>query len=61
MPPLLIHKLPNFGLWATAVEAIKSYPNFWEGKGKGIYLFPKFYMEFSVDNQKLKDPEESGS
>jgi hypothetical protein len=48
--------LPIFGLWATAVGTIKNYPNFWEGKGKGIYLFPKFYTEFSTDNQKQKRP-----
>jgi hypothetical protein len=36
MPPLLIHKSRQGGLWATAVETIKNYPHFWVGKGKGI-------------------------
>lgn len=34
-----------FGLVAGADKTIKNYPKFWVGKGKGIYLFPKFYRD----------------
>lgn len=60
MPPMLIRYSQLYGLRATAVETIKNYPKFWEGKGKGIYLFPKFCKRFSTDNQKEKRPRDSG-